>query len=268
MPLVYRPISQAWTAAEHELTDCVAHLAELKVEVPFSDPWYLMQSPGTDGASLYDVGPQLLHFARTFLAAGMTPVYVHHTNSGLQPGRLPELEDLSHAGHKQAAQQYILLSRKSAYVSGGKHDLWMRAGGRTGHGGVWHLDIDEGVTSAATNTPRHWDVTVQTQAQSIGLTKDKRNADREAAAVTRQADDDRLVRDAVAALITQAIQPTANQLVTHLYGTLSRDRVKASAHRMAYRGDIAKTREPSSNDGKGKAVDVYRPVEPTATHPP
>jgi RecA-family ATPase len=149
-----------------------------KIEVVFVDPLYLCLLSGQLSASagnLYATGPVLRRAAKACLAAGATPVFLHHTTktvnrarsqskrSGGRSGGVaeiapPDLDDLAFAGPAEAARQWLLLARSEPYVSrSGHHELVMAVGGSAGHSGTWSLKVDEGVTRRNL-CGRHWRV--------------------------------------------------------------------------------------------------------------
>ncbi|NUQ61168.1 MAG: AAA family ATPase [Pirellulales bacterium] len=134
-------------------------------EVLFLDPVYLMM-PGADASNLMIQGERLRPLSEICQRHRVSPILLHHTRKrgkGDRSFEPPELSDLSWSGFGEYARQWVLLSRREAYQPGtGLHRLWMSAGGSSGHGGLWALDVDEGPSGE----PRHWKVSLSTPSEA------------------------------------------------------------------------------------------------------
>jgi hypothetical protein len=144
-----------------------------KIDVAFLDPTYLSllsgQRPEASirAENLFEMGPLFLSIARTCLDAGTTPALIHHTKRDAANKRDPlELDDLAYAGIAEFARQWLLLSRRETYEQGtGLHKLWLSVGGSTGQGGLWSVDVDEGVLDEHFGG-RKWEVVVATAGET------------------------------------------------------------------------------------------------------
>jgi hypothetical protein len=82
-------------------------------------------------------------------ATDCTILIVHHCKRSQNTVRSPAtLEDIAWSGFAEFAAQWLLLSRRRSYDPDlGRHELWLTAGGRSGHHGLWALDTSEDVAN-------------------------------------------------------------------------------------------------------------------------
>jgi hypothetical protein len=115
---------------------------------------------GDDAGNLFKQGALLRNISDVCENAETTLVLCHHTKSTVAiPFAPPELDNLAWSGCAEFARQWMLLSRREQYTPGtGCHQLWFSSGGSAGHGGLWALDVTEGLSSDAWG--RTWGVTL------------------------------------------------------------------------------------------------------------
>jgi len=112
------------------------------------DPAYLAIR-GESARNLFAMGSLLRPLAEIGDATGCTILIVHHCKRSQHIARSPAtLDDIAWSGFAEFAAQWLLISRRRAYDPElGRHELWLTAGGRAGHHGLWALDTSEGVAN-------------------------------------------------------------------------------------------------------------------------
>jgi DNA-binding transcriptional ArsR family regulator len=112
------------------------------------DPAYLAIR-GDAARNLFAMGSLLRPLAEIGDATGCTILVVHHCKRSQTTVRSPAtLDDVAWSGFAEFAAQWLLLSRRRPYDPDlGRHELWLTAGGRAGHHGLWALDTSEGAAN-------------------------------------------------------------------------------------------------------------------------
>jgi hypothetical protein len=114
------------------------------------DPAYLAIR-GEDAHNLFAMGALLRPLAELCQDTGCAILIVHHCKrSRITPGQPATLDDVAWTGFAEFAAQWLLLSRRRRFDPElGRHELWFATGGRSGHHGLWALDVEERRTDAA-----------------------------------------------------------------------------------------------------------------------
>ena len=166
-------------------------ILEHEIEVLGIDPLYLGNDEDSQ-SNLTRAGRQLRRLTRVCLEMGVTPVLCHHTKKNTFTNYEPlGLADLHGAGTGEFSRQWMMISRRAPYEHDGRHELWLSAGGSYGHGGLWALDVVEGVWDGPGS--RYWQVDVMDADEARGAARDRQQERREAD--RQQQADDRLEAD-------------------------------------------------------------------------
>jgi AAA domain len=97
----------------------------------------------------FAVGALLRELVELCDTTGCAILVVHHAKRSHKAGSPPTLDDIAWSGFAEFSAQWLLLSRRRPYnPDTGHHELWLSAGGRAGHAGLWALDVDEGAPPA------------------------------------------------------------------------------------------------------------------------
>jgi hypothetical protein len=225
-------------ASDDHLTELEQGLEMDEIEVAIIDPLYLSLLSGSNvrAENVFEVGPLLLRFAQFCKFAGATPILLHHTTKTAARQLRPlELTDLAYSGFAEFARQWLLVSRREEYdVGSGIHQLWLAVGGSVGHGGLYHIDIDEG-RIGEDFSGRTWNVIVATAAE---VSETKRNQ-KEAASDDKQSQDEKSLLDALDRLAPN-VGPAGYQRVRELAG-LTKARMSSAFERLIARQIVIRT---------------------------
>jgi len=158
------------------------------------DPAYLAMDLGESAHNLFCVGRHLRTLAELGSQTGCSVLIVHHCKRrGITRYEPATLADVVWTGFAEFAAQWIMLSRRWPFdPATGRHELWASFGGRSGHAGLWALEITEatlgdppqvvcpqgpgverepqefegGIASPEYIDSRGWDVVVESPAQA------------------------------------------------------------------------------------------------------
>ena len=134
--------------SDSDIDALISEIRRNRYDVVIVDPLYLCLLAGSrdlQASNLFDVGPLLSRFCQACLAAGATPILIHHTIKLRQQHRHAELDDLAFAGIQEYARQWILINRRRDFQPGlGRHELTLNVGSSAGVSSLWSVDVDEG----------------------------------------------------------------------------------------------------------------------------
>jgi hypothetical protein len=237
------------------VTDLVESLAERCVELVAIDPLYLCAGP-VDPKNMFEFGDVISVAAKLLLGRGIGVILAHHANRQLTMGEPMDLHHLAFSGLDAFTRQFLLLSRRSSYKQDGRHELWLRVGGSAGQGGLYGLDVDEGVLDEGFGGKK-WDVVVQNVAdlkQSVAEDREQKKAD---GRDRKRKEQESLVLQAVDSLTTQGQPPTKTAIKT--FTGLGTDPLNEALHRLLA-DDILKVQIEPVTIGSGvvRNLPVYR----------
>ncbi len=232
-------------------------IRSLRAELVIVDPVYLTLADEPESAkNLFAMGAQLGPLDSTCRGAGAQLLLCHHTNSNLRIGETPELKHIAYAGFQQFARQWIGLNRLEEYEHDGKHELVMVAGGSAGHGGRWHVAIDEGALEDDFGG-RRWDVTVTAAANHKQQKRREREKEKEAAKTDQQREDEAAVLRAIGSL--QQLHGVASKRRLRNACGISPQRVEAATQRLLIeRILIEETAVSPGGNGAKQPATTYR----------
>ena len=169
---------------ESDLKALAYYIRQHHLEVVIIDPLYLCALAGSksgDASNMYHMGPLFRQAAEACLTAGATPIFVHHSRKAPNSPKdkwskfaPPDLDDLAFAGISEFARQWLLLSRREAYVPHeGVHRLWMSVGGSAFGGRIHGLTVEEGECDNKFEG-RKWITTVESYDDIAAERKERR----------------------------------------------------------------------------------------------
>ncbi|WP_186767501.1 AAA family ATPase [Blastopirellula retiformator] len=183
---------------------------------------------------------QLRALVQLCLEAGATPIVCCRTRKQLPPRPLTR-GDLAEAPCHGAAQQWLLVNRREAFVPGtGHHALWLTLGSGGGASGQWGVDILE--TGGETDLPdarmaNRWEV----------LVRDIGSIEEEAAQVAAEAVASRL-QEKLKATLRQLPHGSATKLKIRELSGMSGGKFAATWDWLFQRGEIAQLQAGGSGE--------------------
>ena len=211
------------------------------------DPAYLAVD-GSDAGNLFDIGHQLREANQICSELGAQLIIVHHTRKANRGTEFepPKLEELSWAGWREWARQWVLLGRRDEYIEGtGEHRLWLSAGGSAGHSGLYGLDISEGVGHGA----RYWRTTTLRMDECRSVDEGKKQAARD----RRQTEKVKSDAEKLARIMAERSGPETKTVLRDLCGFNSTRINAALAHLLtnglATQTDVFKSKQRTPKEG-------------------
>ncbi|MCX7428948.1 MAG: AAA family ATPase [Planctomycetia bacterium] len=144
-----------------------------KPEVLAIDPAYLALD-GTDAANLMIFGQQIRAVSQLCQELGVALLLCHHAKKASGADYRPiNLTDASWAGFGEHCRQWFLINHREKWdADTGTARLWLGVGGSAGHGGLYAVDIEEGLRKDPKG--RRWVVSVTTATEAQDEASDRR----------------------------------------------------------------------------------------------
>ena len=142
-------------ASRANMTKLSATIKASGARVVIIDPAYFCLE-GLEHGDVFEMGTALGNVNLACKQNGATLVLLHHLKKPAKGAQYdePVLSDLTQAGFREFARQWILLWHRSDFIPEGVQCLGMKVGG-AGYGNRWALTVDEG-----TYAEPSWHVTV------------------------------------------------------------------------------------------------------------
>lgn len=150
LPIYWQFEDRVCLSDESHLAAMAGLVERLGVKLAIVDPLYLtLFGPGDvpKSGDLFYMGQRLAGLGKLCRSTGVALYLCHHfRKSAAQDETEPAgLEELSMSGLGEFVRQWVLLQRRRPYANDGRHELWARIGGSSGHAGLYGLTVDEGL---------------------------------------------------------------------------------------------------------------------------
>ncbi|MFO0938319.1 MAG: AAA family ATPase [Gemmataceae bacterium] len=235
------------------MTEFVDGLAERGVQACIIDPLYLALG-SIDAKNMFEVGGVLRVVSVMLAGKGISPIVLHHANRRNNTFDPMELTDIAYSGCDQFARQFLLLSRREKYLMDGNHRLWLKIGGSAGHGGLFGVDVCEGITGDDFGG-RRWEVRVESAGDLAISESERRERQKSDRKRTEQLSDE--------ATVLQVIDQNGETAVTKTKirdsVSFSRARADSAVERLKASGRIVmEVGEVVSGKGTWLSSEVFR----------
>jgi hypothetical protein len=216
-----------------------------------TDPLNQMLGDGSRlnlGADMFAASPLLRAANDIITNAGWQWLAIHHCKDLHPSNRPPQLGDVAYTAFAQFFRQWLLVGRRRAYTSDGRHALAAQVGG-PGFAGLWAIDIDEGIRD---NQPHGWAIQVRPLDEARQQAAEQQDAAR---AATRQQRAAKLLA-ALQQLAQDGKPATLSSLrpLTKLNNANLKEAIAAEGDRIeTYTAAV-----PTDNGGRTKETTCYR----------